>query len=87
MITSKQCSDCLKENVCKHKDEYLKNKETVTQLCLGVVTNIHISCKEFSGKPNIRDDGNDCRKDDRKYGTRYILCNSKRVQVEYCWAL
>lgn len=59
MITSKQCSDCLKENVCKYKNEHMLDKEKVKQINSSAVTNIHISCKEFLGKPNTREWGND----------------------------
>lgn len=59
MITSRFCRDCLKENVCKYKEEYENDKENVNGQVFSEVTNIHILCKEFLGKPNMREWGDD----------------------------
>lgn len=59
MITSKKCSDCIKENVCKYRQEHINDKTKLNELKLSAVTNIHIECTEFVGKPTMREWGND----------------------------
>lgn len=57
MVTSKSCADCLKENVCKYKEQYNKDIRIAKQQDISAITNIHIDCKEFFGKPQLREWG------------------------------